>query len=75
MVLICYFGSLRAGFSAAPPSATLPGETKVDLPPVWTLGEETAEAIILEEALLDDEMKARVMKRVELVARVSLRCP
>jgi hypothetical protein len=39
------------------------------------MGEETAEAIILEEALIDDEMKERVLKRVELVARVKRPLP
>lgn len=66
-----FLGAVPADFSAAPAGAMLAGETKADLPPAWTLGEDTAEALILEEALLDDEMKERVMKRVELVSRVA----
>jgi hypothetical protein len=48
----------------------LPGESAGDAPPAWAVGDETAEAIILEEALLDEEMKQRVLQRVEIVARV-----
>lgn len=54
----------------APTGAMLPGESAKDAPPAWAVGDETQEAIILEEALLDEEMKARVMQRVEIVARV-----
>uniref|UniRef100_A0A7S1SVA0 Uncharacterized protein n=1 Tax=Tetraselmis chuii TaxID=63592 RepID=A0A7S1SVA0_9CHLO len=56
-------------FAMAPSGAMLPGESAGDAPPAWAVGDETAEAIILEEALLDEEMKQRVLQRVEIVAR------